>query len=1089
MHSELLSPAASFAWIHSGSWLMVTACDAGQPTYTISKTDLAQSLGESNLKITAVTELKDHLSQTDPEWNPFLLLVVLERENGPQPPSSIICVFDGRLARLSLAIDCPFSVLCVEPVLVSEKGRAQTLVDCLPPEISCFHGAVLVGSAGGLVSILDLCLDQELDQVLPPCRLSYATRSRLPVTPDMDEKRLLALVHRQHIIYPLNCEAQSKNFFHYKTDKRTEFFNMSATQITCLKFIPQINAVCIAYNFAGYHVYDLKSKSLLFNGDLDISTAVVSFSFQEPENDPKNHCYLWMARGSSVRGWSEDGVASIHLNVISFQNKDWVQDFGFLYKDFISSTCLFDYECTGFPYLADRDNCTSSMIIDCGTLEQGSAWYLKAADEEITNDMSLYFIAWEATNESSDAPLTYFAIFDINQFYQSQMPRSFTVAKESSLCPYLGIFSLTEMVSRLSDETILHFHIHTDTIQKYRSNIYNHDLHYYPSSLSFDVSILTERSIQRVSYYGMQKLTISRILDAGSRSVIEPKDWLRQTYLCGLLPVDHARDADILMQRETLLLVMLQNDQLPFLISVVKHLSTGDYDHIGCSLKMVSEWIWNQVSQTKTLIDQISQPLFNTSSKEMFDENYAVKTLYSYETDLKNLSLLLKSILQHGTRLQEPDRMDLNKRLDITERIAMYLRVMLWMLNAHLLPERSESETVSESEVSYPKTILLASYKDRRKKLRALNPSLKSTGFLVIDGIIESVRDSVCPFWKKSGGSSVFPPPSIHALVGIYLLESVTQDQKHMITYYFLLDFAACIEDQHPAITDKIKLFPAAFSLKRSLSTFVSGVWGLDNGLFDFAFQQLIDPAVKKDFFTTTAGENSKSVALKADLHQRIVTCLVFQNNQVRAQQLDSLCDFESSTSPENSLMRKKIHISMLLTNNQVLEAYEFWKRNKTEETSDELLDHLLQATESMSLLKQLFKLSLSKQVQDRLEHYLLHISKLPQAKHLLVLYFLTNDKVVNAEKVLTLIRTQGEADATGKLASITQELHQMIQSYKSSKPAEVFELDYDSENVSSGPADEADAQTHTPRKNRYNHLLCKQNGSATKSFPSPQNC
>ena len=1012
-----------------------------------------------------MTELKDHLSLTDADWNPFLLLVVLERENSPMP-CSFVCLFDSRLARLSLAIECPFSVHCVEPVLVSEKGRAQTLVDCLPPEVRCFHGAVLIACAGGLVSILDLCLDQELDQVLPPRRLSYAARGRLCVNTDIDEKRLLALVHRQHIIYPLNCEAQSKNFFHYKTDRKTEFFNMSATQITCLKYIPQINSVCIAYNFAGYHVYDLKSKSLLFNGDLDISAAVVSFSFQEPENDPKNHCYLWMARGSSVRGWSEDGVASIHLNVLSFQQKDWVQDFGFLYKDFISSSCLFDYDCTGFPYLADTDNCSSSMIIDCGTLELGSPWYLKAADEEIPNDLSLYFIAWEATNESSDTPLTYFAIFDINQFYQAQMPRSFSVAKESSLCPYLGIFSLTEIVSRLPDETILHFQIHADSIQKYRSNIYNHDLHYYPSSLSFDVSVLTERSVQRVSYYGMQKLTISRILSAGSRAVIEPKEWLRQTYLSGLLPVDHARDADISMQRETLLLMMLQNDQLHFLISVVKDLSGGKSDHIGCSLSLISEWIWKQVSQTKTLIDQISQPLFSVTSKEMFDENYAVKTLYSYEVDLKNMSLLLSSILRHGNRLQDPDREELTKKLDVTERISMYLRLMLWMVNCHLLPERAEAETLAENEVAYPRTVLLASYKERRKNLRSLNPSLKATDFLVIDGIIESVRDPVSAFWKKSGGSSLFPPPSIHALIGIYLLESVALDQKHLITYYFLLDFAACIEDQRPAVTEKIKLFPTSFNLRSSLNNFVQGIWALDNGLFDFAFPQLIDPAVKRDFFTVKAGESSKSTALRANLHRRIVTCLVFQNNQVRAQQFDSICEFGPSTSSDEILLKTKIHISMLLTNRQVLEAYEFWKRSKTEENSDELLRHLLEATEQTSLLKQFFKLSLSKYVQERLEYYLLHISKLAQAKHLLVLYYLTNNKVHEAEKVLAVIRTQGDCDENGKLAAVTEELHTMIQSYKNSMPAQVHAVQPDDHLPAS--ADDTDAQLLTPRTNRY---------------------
>ena len=48
-----------------------------------------------------------------------------------------------------------------------------------------------------------------------------------------------------------------------------------------------------------------------------------------------------------------------------------------------------------------------------------------------------------------------------------------------------------------------------------------------------------------------------------------------------------------------------------------------------------------------------------------------------------------------------------------------------------------------------------------------------------------------------------------------------------------------------------------------------------------------------------------------------------------------------------------------------------------------------------------------------------LSLTHLAQAKHLLVLYYLTNNKVHEAGKVLAVIRTQGDCDENGKLAAV----------------------------------------------------------------------
>jgi len=329
-----------------GPWLTVTSL-LHKENNTMSRANFAELLEDSTLHVQFVTELKDHLSSTDPERNPYLLIVVLSRKSVPaaQVPTSVVCLYDARIKKLVRAIDCPFAVRLAETLIVSDSGRAKSLLACLHEQLESFCGIIVVGCEGGLVSFVDLCLDQEFKDVIPARKLTFAARTTGTHSYDMEAKRRNAVVHEQHVSLPLNAECQTKHYFHYRSggDEKSETRPIGRTFVTCIKYIPQINALCIAYNFGGYHVYDLKTLELLFRGDTNqVETAVVNFSFQEPEEDPKNHCYLWMTRGSTVQQYIEDGVASVHLNVMTFKNKDWVEDFGYQYSNFSGSSCIFD---------------------------------------------------------------------------------------------------------------------------------------------------------------------------------------------------------------------------------------------------------------------------------------------------------------------------------------------------------------------------------------------------------------------------------------------------------------------------------------------------------------------------------------------------------------------------------------------------------------------------------------------------------------------------------------------------------------------------------------------------------------------------
>lgn len=60
--------------------------------------------------------------------------------------------------------------------------------------------------------------------------------------------------------------------------------------------------------------------------------AVIKFAFQEPENDPRNFCYLWVIRGQSVMEAKQDELANASLYSLAFDQKKYIDLFGYYYQ-------------------------------------------------------------------------------------------------------------------------------------------------------------------------------------------------------------------------------------------------------------------------------------------------------------------------------------------------------------------------------------------------------------------------------------------------------------------------------------------------------------------------------------------------------------------------------------------------------------------------------------------------------------------------------------------------------------------------------------------------------------------------------------
>ena len=62
-------------------------------------------------------------------------------------------------------------------------------------------------------------------------------------------------------------------------------------------------------------------------------SAVTHLSFQEPENDPRNFCYLWVARGPlTVEDEPLDIPTTLTLYQLIFAAREMLPGYGIVYK-------------------------------------------------------------------------------------------------------------------------------------------------------------------------------------------------------------------------------------------------------------------------------------------------------------------------------------------------------------------------------------------------------------------------------------------------------------------------------------------------------------------------------------------------------------------------------------------------------------------------------------------------------------------------------------------------------------------------------------------------------------------------------------
>ncbi|NWY07383.1 ELYS protein, partial [Nothoprocta ornata] len=849
------------------------------------------------------------------------LLVGLEEAEG-----SVLCLYDLGISRVVKAVVLPGRVTAIEPII--NHGGASVSTQHLHQSLRWLFGVAAVVTDVGHVLLVDLCLDDL------SCSQNETEASDLEVITgipaEIPQRREAVTREGRHLCFQIQ--------------------NPSGTAISTLCYIGRSNQLVVGFSDGYLSLWNMKTLKKEYHFQLEGGRIpVYAVTFQEPENDPRNCCYLWAVQSTQE---SEGDVVSLHLLQLAFGDRKRLASGQVMYEGLEYCEERYSLDLTGgvFPL---RGQTSNTKLLSCQTIEKFRNHVDRedSINEVISPDTSVSIFSWQVNTYGQTKPSTYLGIFDVNRWYHAQMPDSLRPGEFLYNCPYFALWSLDAVVGMTSPNRILDILVHERSLNRGVPPSYPPPEQFFnPSTYNFDGTCLLNSGVVHMTCTGFQKETLNFIKKSGPSLNETICDSYKRCLLAGLLS---PRLLDVqpssLSQEEQLEAVLsaaIQTSSLELLIGCIKHWTSEEQPSSAANLRFILEWTWNKVIYTKDEFDQICVPLFDGSSN--FTDPQTIQSLQHCQLLLSNLSTVLNCFLTEAQELTEKGFTDLKNKQVVTSLISLYAQVVIWFCRANLLPEGLDDDMqLSRPFYNYP--LIQSYYTGHRQKLERLSRGKWDSDCLMIDGMVSQLGDQIEKLWRRDeGGTGKYPPASLHALLDLYLLENVEESYKHAITIYLLLDIMHSLPNKTETSIDS---FPTAFAIPWGLVKLVQGFWLLDHNDFENSLSLLFHPAT------------IKTVSWQ---HMRIVQSLMCQGEHRRALRYIQMMKPSMASSSEVQLF-----LTVLLSNRCMVEAWSLLRQHTTKLNIEELLKHMYEICQEMGLMEDLLKLPFTSTEQECLEKFL----------------------------------------------------------------------------------------------------------------------
>ncbi|XP_031448743.1 protein ELYS [Phasianus colchicus] len=849
------------------------------------------------------------------------LLVGLEEAEG-----SVLCLYDLGISRVVKAVVLPGRVTAIEPII--NHGGASVSTQHLHQSLRWLFGVAAVVTDVGHVLLVDLCLDDL------SCSQNEVEASDLEVVSgipaEVPQRREAVTREGRHLCFQVQ--------------------NPSGTAISTLCYISRSNLLVVGFSDGYLSLWNMKTLKREYHSQLEGGRIpVYAVTFQEPENDPRNCCYLWAVQSTQE---SEGDVLSLHLLQLAFGDRKRLASGQVMYEGFEYCDERYSLDLTGgaFPL---RGQTSNTKLLSCQTVEKFRNHIDRedSVNEVISPDTSVSVFSWQVNTYGQGKPSTYLGVFDINRWYHAQMPDSLRPEEFLHNCPYFALWSLDAVTSVTSPNLILDVLVHERSLSRGVPPSYPPPEQFFnPSTYNFDGTCLLNSGVVHMTCTGFQKETLNFLKKSGPSISEAICDSYNRCLVAGLLS---PRLVDVqpssLSQEEQLEAVLsaaVQTSSLELLTGYIKYWTSEEQPSSAASLRFVLEWTWNKVIYTKDEFDQICVPLFDGSCN--FIDPQTMQSLQHCQLLLSNLSTVLNCFLTEARELTEKGVTDLTNKQVVTSLISLYAQVVIWFCRSSLLPEGLDDDMhLSRPFYNYP--LIQSYYTSHRQKLERLSRGRWGSDCLMIDGMVSQLGEQAEKLWRRDeGGTGKYPPASLHALLDLYLLENIEENYKHAITIYLLLDIMHSFPNKTETSIDS---FPTVFAIPWGLVKLIQGFWLLDHNDFENSLALLFHPAT------------IKTVPWQ---HMRIIQSLMCQGEHRRALRYMQMMKPAMSSSSEVQLF-----LTVLLSNRCMVEAWSLLQKHSTKLNVEELLKHMYEICQEMGLMEDLLKLPFTDTEQECLEKFL----------------------------------------------------------------------------------------------------------------------
>uniref|UniRef100_A0A8C9Y522 AT-hook containing transcription factor 1 n=1 Tax=Sander lucioperca TaxID=283035 RepID=A0A8C9Y522_SANLU len=875
------------------------------------------------------------------------LLVGLEEAEG-----SVLCLYDLGLSRVVKAVVIPGRITAIEPLV--SYGGASTLTQHLHQSLRWFFGIAAVVTDLGHVLLVDLCLDDL------SCSQSELEASDLQVVTKSPAEipRLREVNTRQgrHLCLQLN--------------------GPSGVGATALQYISRTNQLAVGFSDGYLQLWNMKTLKKEYHSQLEGGRVPVhAFTFQEPENDPRNCCYLWAVQSSQDL---EGDMVSLRLLQLAFSERKCLASGKILYEGLEYCEERYSQELSGtaFPL---RTQATNTRLLSCQTIEKFRPHPDRddSMNEVASPDTSVSIFSWQVKAYGQGTPSTYIGVFDINRWYHAQMPDSLRYQSLQN-CPYLAVWSLDRVVQMLSQHVLLDVLVHDRSLSRGLPFTCPPPEQYFnPTTYNFDATCLLNSGIVHLTCSGYQKETLSFLKKAApcSSDIISTSysRCLMSGLLSSRLADSQASSLSQEQQLDAILSTAVETSSLGLITGCIKQWTAEEQPGSALNLRYILDWAWNKVVQTKEELDGICAPLFDSSSN--FTDPQTMQLLQHSQRLLSNLSTIFHCLLSEAQELTQKGLVGLMNKNMVSSLISKYAQVVLWFCRTGLLPEGSDDDALQISRPFYTHSVISNYYTIRREELTRLAKGKWCADCLMIDGLVGQCGERLTNLWKRDeNGTGQYPPPTLHALLDVYLLDHIDEAAKHAIVIYLLLDVMYSFPNKEGA---SVESFPPAFAIPIGLVKLVQGLWLLDHHDHQSSFELLLHPAASQCQFEWQ--------------HERVLQALMCQGQHAVA-----LRYFHVTKPPISSTTQAKLCLSVLLHNRCLIEAWSLLRKHSNRLNMGELLGFLYESCQELGLIKELLKLPLGLTEQECLEKFLQGTGGL-QNRELLMVHYLQQANYIPA--------------------------------------------------------------------------------------------